>query len=101
MSIRNAMAMMVLMSLVAAGCNGSGKAPATDTGKTSPGKTDAGKTDAGKTDAGKPDPAIELVQSSADWGARERAAFYSQDQGSQLIPLSWFLALKQPQGGEP
>lgn len=96
MSIRNAMAMMVVVALVAAGCGGAGKTPATGTGKTDTGKTDTGKTDTGAAGSG-----IELVQSSEDWGQDERAAFYSQDQGSQLIPLRWFRALKQPQGGEP
>ncbi|MFN7802956.1 MAG: di-heme-cytochrome C peroxidase [Planctomycetaceae bacterium] len=38
----------------------------------------------------------EVLGTSDEWTNQERVAFYSQDQGSQLIPLRWFLALKQP-----
>lgn len=34
------------------------------------------------------------------WTSATRTAFYSQDQGSQIMPLLWFEALKQP-NGEP
>lgn len=32
------------------------------------------------------------------WNNKTRAEFYSQDQGSRLIPLKWIKALKQPDG---
>jgi mono/diheme cytochrome c family protein len=32
------------------------------------------------------------------WTPDTRAAFYSQDQGSRIMPLSWLAALKQPNG---
>ena len=32
------------------------------------------------------------------WTSKARSQFYSQDQGSKMIPLSWLLALKQPNG---
>src|SRR6266852_1216757 len=34
------------------------------------------------------------------WNNKTRDEFYSQDQGSQLMPLKWINALKQP-NGEP
>jgi hypothetical protein len=33
-----------------------------------------------------------------DWTALERLKFYSQDQGSRLMPLKWIFALKQSNG---
>lgn len=33
-----------------------------------------------------------------DWNASTRADYYSRDQGSQIMPLSWAIALKQPDG---
>ena len=33
-----------------------------------------------------------------NWTDTDRANFYSQDQGSQIMPLAWFRALKQPNG---
>jgi hypothetical protein len=33
-----------------------------------------------------------------NWTDTDRANFYSQDQGSQIMPLAWFRALKQPDG---
>ena len=35
-----------------------------------------------------------LNQGSA-WTQSNRAAFYSQDQGSQIMPLAWFKALRR------
>jgi len=32
------------------------------------------------------------------WSAAQRQAFYTQDQGSQLIPLAWLRALRHPDG---
>ncbi len=42
-------------------------------------------------------PATYLDQGS-DWTDTTRSQFYSQDQGSQLIPLTWLRALKAPDG---
>ena len=33
-----------------------------------------------------------------DWKASDRDKFYSQDQGSRIMPLRWMQALKQPNG---
>jgi hypothetical protein len=33
-----------------------------------------------------------------NWSDADRAAFYSLDQGSQIMPLAWMNALKQPNG---
>src|SRR6185437_7976260 len=38
------------------------------------------------------------VDQGPNWTRMERAAFYSQDQGSKMIPLRWMAALKQPNG---
>lgn len=38
------------------------------------------------------------VDQGADWSATARADFYSRDQGSRLITLSWMQALKQRNG---
>ena len=40
------------------------------------------------------------VPQGPDWTPATRLQFYSQDQGSQIMPLSWFEALLQP-NGEP
>lgn len=38
------------------------------------------------------------VEQGADWSTTARADFYSRDQGSRLITLSWMQALKQRNG---
>lgn len=38
------------------------------------------------------------VDQGPEWTASARNDFYSRDQGSQLIPLRWIVALKQPNG---
>jgi hypothetical protein len=38
------------------------------------------------------------VDQGPNWSRTQRAQFYSQDQGSQLMPLIWMSALKQPDG---
>ncbi len=38
------------------------------------------------------------VDQGPDWTLATRAAFYSQDQGSQIMPIRWMKALKQPNG---
>lgn len=38
------------------------------------------------------------VDQGPNWSRAERAAFYSVDQGSRIMPLRWFAALKQPNG---
>jgi len=43
--------------------------------------------------AGKP-----AVDQGPDWTLATRASFYSQDQGSQIMPVQWIIALKQPNG---
>src|ERR1043165_5319314 len=39
-----------------------------------------------------------FVDQGPDWSAGKRSAFYTQDQGSKLIPYRWLLELKQPNG---
>jgi hypothetical protein len=41
-----------------------------------------------------------MVPQGPNWTQATRLQFYSQDQGSQIMPLVWFEALKQP-NGEP
>ena len=38
------------------------------------------------------------VPQGPNWTPATRLQFYSQDQGSQIMPLVWFEALKQPNG---
>jgi len=42
---------------------------------------------------------IKFVAQGEKWTDAERKSFYSQDQGSHLMPLKWFQALKQADGG--
>ena len=42
----------------------------------------------------------ETLEQGNKWNNQARNDFYSQDQGSRLIPLKWIRALKHP-GGEP
>jgi hypothetical protein len=44
------------------------------------------------------DSAVITLDQGANWTDTDRANFYSQDQGSQIMPLSWLEALKQPNG---
>lgn len=39
-----------------------------------------------------------MVDQGANWTSTTRASFYTQDQGSQLIPLKWYFALKKTDG---
>ncbi|SCX37299.1 di-heme-cytochrome C peroxidase [Nitrosospira sp. Nsp1] len=39
-----------------------------------------------------------LVDQGTKWTASDRKDFYSRDQGSRIMPLSWISALKQPNG---
>jgi hypothetical protein len=39
-----------------------------------------------------------FVDQGTNWKATEREEFYTQDQGSRIMPLSWLEALKQPKG---
>ena len=41
-----------------------------------------------------------MVPQGPNWTQATRLQFYSQDQGSQIMPLVWFEALQQP-NGEP
>jgi hypothetical protein len=41
-----------------------------------------------------------IVPQGPNWTPATRLQFYSQDQGSQIMPLAWFEALQQP-NGEP
>jgi hypothetical protein len=41
-----------------------------------------------------------LLDQGVDWTAAARKDFYVRDQGSQIMPLRWMAALKQP-GGQP
>lgn len=44
------------------------------------------------------DPEPIYLEQGADWTATARSAYYTQDQGSRLIPLAWLEALEQPDG---
>lgn len=44
------------------------------------------------------DPAWVVVDQGPEWTPANRNKFYSLDQGSQLMPLSWIRALRQPDG---
>jgi hypothetical protein len=39
-----------------------------------------------------------MVPQGSNWTQATRLQFYSQDQGSQIMPLAWFKALQQPNG---
>jgi hypothetical protein len=39
-----------------------------------------------------------FVDQGTNWKAKEREEFYTEDQGSRIMPLSWLEALKQPNG---
>jgi hypothetical protein len=41
---------------------------------------------------------VVFVKQGTQWSNTDRESFYSQDQGSQLMPLKWFQALKQSNG---
>jgi hypothetical protein len=43
-------------------------------------------------------PNIKFVAQGEKWTDAERKSFYSQDQGSQMMPLKWFQAFKQANG---
>ena len=43
-------------------------------------------------------PPVVYIDQGVKWTALTRADFYVQNQGSQMIPLAWLLALKQPSG---
>ena len=38
------------------------------------------------------------VDQGPDWTLADRAAYYSQNQGARIMPLTWFRALKQDNG---
>ncbi len=48
--------------------------------------------------SGPPVPGTPAVDQGPAWTLASRARFYSQDQGSQIMPLRWIMALKQPNG---
>ncbi len=37
---------------------------------------------------------VTLLYQGAQWDQANRAAFYTQDQGSRIMPLAWFKALR-------
>jgi hypothetical protein len=41
---------------------------------------------------------VKTLPQGENWTDTDRTNFYSQDQGSQMMPLAWFRALKQPSG---
>lgn len=46
-----------------------------------------------------PNPALTYtMDQGAQWTHSARSSYYTQDQGSQLIPLKWMMALRQPSG---
>jgi hypothetical protein len=44
------------------------------------------------------DPAPVFVDQGSNWNSANRASFYTQDQGSRIMPLAWLAALKQADG---
>ncbi len=44
------------------------------------------------------DPPVRFLDQGRAWTPDTRAAFYVQDQGSELIPLAWYKALQQANG---
>lgn len=42
--------------------------------------------------------ALIYLDQGSDWTPSTRQDYYSRDQGSQIMPLSWAIALKQPNG---
>jgi hypothetical protein len=51
--------------------------------------------------AGPPGPVPPIVgglDQGPEWGLAAQRQFYSEDQGSQLIPADWLMALKRPDG---
>jgi hypothetical protein len=44
------------------------------------------------------DSAVIALDQGANWTETDRAKFYSQDQGSQIMPLSWLEASNSPTG---
>ncbi|WP_137181115.1 di-heme-cytochrome C peroxidase [Roseomonas sp. AR75] len=48
---------------------------------------------------GPPPPAgWQSVDQGPEWRIEDRAAFYTQDQGSEIMPAAWMAALRQPDG---
>jgi mono/diheme cytochrome c family protein len=45
-----------------------------------------------------PPPAVTTMDQGTTWTAGDRAAYYSTNQGSRIMPLAWMKALKQPDG---
>jgi cytochrome c553 len=43
-------------------------------------------------------PVLPFLDQGSNWNSSTRETYYTQDQGSQLIPLNWFMALRQPNG---
>jgi hypothetical protein len=43
-------------------------------------------------------PEVRAIPQGSGWDDATRAAFYSLDQGSRLMPLTWFKALRSPDG---
>ena len=41
---------------------------------------------------------VSLLDQGSKWDQANRAAFYTQDQGSRIMPLSWFTALRRADG---
>jgi predicted small lipoprotein YifL len=41
---------------------------------------------------------VRLLDQGPQWDQANRAAFYSQDQGSRIMPLAWFKALRLSDG---
>jgi len=55
---------------------------------------------AGVVSAGTPEQPVIFADQGPEWTPQLRAVYYSQDQGSQLIPFAWLKALRQA-SGEP
>jgi hypothetical protein len=53
---------------------------------------------AGAAAANMPEQPVVFADQGAEWTPQLRAVYYTQDQGSQLIPFAWLKALKQANG---
>src|SRR5690348_9292935 len=51
-------------------------------------------------DLPEPTRVYEVVHTNKVWSEKERQLFYHSSQGSEVMPIDWFLALEQPDSSE-